>query len=156
FLRSGDAFPLEPVLEHNRLDLISLAAVSASAVRLVQEGSACCRDAAEALALGRVYERAAAFERALDCYRRAASDTDAALEVRAEALYRIALRMRRERRFEDAAGVWRSLLDLPRERGRRRSPIVSALRQLAAEALAIHQEHRVRNYGRARELALLA
>jgi len=52
--------------------------------------------------------------------------------------------------------VWRSLLDLPSERGRRRSPIVSALRQVAAEALAIHQEHRVRNYGRARELARLA
>jgi len=155
FLRSGDAFPLEPVLEHNRLDLISLAAVSASAVRLVQEGSASCRDAAEALALGRVYERGAAFERALDCYRRA-SDADAALDVRAEALYRMAVRLRRERRFEDAAGVWRSLLDLPSERGRRRSPIVSALRQVAAEALAIHQEHRVRNYGRARELARLA
>src|SRR6185437_7680545 len=119
FLRSGDAFPLEPVLEHNRLDLISLAAVSASAVRLVQEGSASCRDAAEALALGRVYERGAAFERALDCYRRA-SDADAALDVRAEALYRMAVRLRRERRFEDAAGVWRSLLDLPSERGRRR------------------------------------
>jgi uncharacterized protein YprB with RNaseH-like and TPR domain len=156
FLRSGDAFPLEPVLEHNRLDLISLAAVSASAVRLVQEGSASCRDAAEALALGRVFERGGAFERALDCYHRAVADADAALEVRAEALYRMAIRMRRERRFEEAANVWRSLLDLPRERGRRRSPIVSGLRQLAAEALAVHQEHRVRNYGRARELALLA
>ena len=40
FLRSGDALPLEPVLEHNRLDLISLAAVCAHAVQLVDEGSA--------------------------------------------------------------------------------------------------------------------
>ncbi|HEY7055988.1 MAG TPA: ribonuclease H-like domain-containing protein [Vicinamibacterales bacterium] len=154
FLRSGDACPLEPVLEHNRLDLISLAAVSANAVRLVQEGSASCRDALEALALGRVYERAAAFDRAVDCYRRAADEADTALDVRAEALYRIAVRMRRERRFDDAAGVWRSILDLA-ERGRRRSPLVAALRQVAAEALAIHQEHRARDYSGARELALL-
>jgi len=124
--------------------------------RLVQEGSASCRDAAEALSLGRVYERGAAFDRAVDCYRRAAADAAASLEVRAEGLYRLAVRMRRERRFEEAAGAWRSLLDLPGERGRRRSPLVAALRQVAAEALAIHQEHRVRNYSRARELALLA
>src|SRR5262249_21349204 len=57
FLRSGDARPLEPVLEHNRLDLISLAAVTAHAVELAQGGSARCRDAAEALALGKVLER---------------------------------------------------------------------------------------------------
>ena len=35
FLRSGNAAPLEPVLEHNRLDLVSLAAVTAHAARLV-------------------------------------------------------------------------------------------------------------------------
>src|SRR5687768_6977230 len=57
FLRSGDPRPLEPVLEHNRLDLVSLAAVTARAARLTQEGAEGCRDCAEALALGRVYER---------------------------------------------------------------------------------------------------
>ena len=45
FLRSGDPRPLEPVLEHNRLDLVSLAAVTARAVRLVEEGADGCRDA---------------------------------------------------------------------------------------------------------------
>ena len=58
FLRSGDPRPLEPVLEHNRLDLVSLAAVMARAVQLARDGHASCRDGAEALALGRVYERA--------------------------------------------------------------------------------------------------
>ncbi len=38
FLRSGDPRPLEPVLEHNRLDLVSLAAVTARAVRLAEDG----------------------------------------------------------------------------------------------------------------------
>jgi uncharacterized protein YprB with RNaseH-like and TPR domain len=34
FMRSGDAAPLEPVLEHNRLDLVSLAALTARALQL--------------------------------------------------------------------------------------------------------------------------
>ena len=45
--------PLEPVLEHNRLDLVSLAAVTARALQLVDEGKTSCRDAAEVLSLGR-------------------------------------------------------------------------------------------------------
>src|SRR5204863_3811195 len=69
FLRSGDALPLEPVLEHNRLDLISLAAVCAHAVQLADEGIARCRDAAETLALGKVYARARCIARAVSGYR---------------------------------------------------------------------------------------
>src|SRR5262249_35440553 len=88
FLRTGDARPLEPVLEHNRLDLISLAAVAAHAVELVEHGSGRCRDAAEGLALGRVYERAGAIERAMACYDFAANDRRANVDVVGEALYR--------------------------------------------------------------------
>ena len=57
FLRGGDPGPLEAVLEHNRIDLISLAAVMARACRLVTDGVDACGDAAECLALGRVLER---------------------------------------------------------------------------------------------------
>ena len=40
FLRRGDPAPLIPVLEHNRLDLVSLAALTARGCRLVAEGAA--------------------------------------------------------------------------------------------------------------------
>ena len=153
FLRSGDARPLEPVLEHNRLDLISLAAVTAHAVQLV-EGTACCRDAAETLALGRVYERAGCTDRALDAYRRAATSGDASVDVIAEATYRLAIRLRRDRRFAEAAECWRRLLELKQGRTGRRSTLLGPLRQVAVEALAIHHEHRERDYAGARELAL--
>jgi uncharacterized protein YprB with RNaseH-like and TPR domain len=154
FLRSGDARPLEPVLEHNRLDLISLAAVTARALRLVDEGTGGCRDANEAVALGKVYERAGSADRAIECFEHAASDLSAHIDVRAEALYRLGLRLRRDRRFEEASAVWRRLLDL--KPGRIRTPLLAPLRQFAAEALAIHHEHRERDYDGARELALLA
>ena len=154
FLRSGDAAPLEPVLEHNRLDLVSLAAVTAYAVRLVEQGTAVCRDASETLALGRVLERAGDFPRAAACYHAAADDDCARIEVRAEALYRLGLRLRRERRYEDASSVWKRVLELKAPRFGSRAPLLPALRQFAVEQLAIHQEHRERDYEGARELTL--
>lgn len=151
FVRSGDARPLEPVLEHNRIDLVSLAAVTAHAVRLAQSGHEACRDGTEALALGRVLERAEHLSRAEACYRRAAESPEA--PVRAEALYRLAVRLRRARRFDDAAALWRELLDLTEPRHRRRG-LLGDLRKVAIEALAIHHEHRARDLAGARELAL--
>jgi uncharacterized protein len=150
FLRTGDARPLEPVLEHNRLDLISLAAVAAHAVELVEHGSDRCRDAAEALALGKVYERAGSIDRALACYDCAAADRRAGLDVAGEALYRRGVRLRRDRRFVEAADAWRAILAL---RGRR-SALLTTLQQYATEALAVHHEHREKDYEGARELAL--
>ena len=154
FLRSGDARPLEPVLEHNRLDLISLAAVTAHAVQLVERGTTECRDAAEALGLGKVYERAGCFDRALACYERAADDRSADVDVVAEALYRLGLRLRRDRRFSDAAAVWRRVVELKQGRFGRRSELIPALRRFAVEALAIHHEHREKDYEGAKELTL--
>jgi uncharacterized protein YprB with RNaseH-like and TPR domain len=151
FVRSGDARPLEPVLEHNRIDLVSLAAVTAHAARLAQSGHEACRDCAEALSLGRVLERAEHFDRADACYRRAAESPEA--PVRAEALYRLAVRLRRARCFTEAAALWRELLDLTEPRHRRRG-LLGDLRKVAIEALAIHHEHRAKDLAGARELAL--
>ncbi len=154
FLRSGDPRPLEPVLEHNRLDLVSLAAVMARGLRLAREGHMSCRDAAEALALGRVYERAGSLDRAEGCYACAADSTTP--EVRGEALYRMGLRHRRERRFAEAAVHWRAMIALTEPRSIRRLARLADLRQFAVEALAIHHEHRERDLDGARELALFA
>jgi hypothetical protein len=164
FLRSGDPRPLEGVLEHNRLDLVSLAAVMARGVELARSGHLACRDCGEALALGRIYERAALDDRvrsregvmdhAASCYRRGAESR--AADVRAEALYRLALWHRRERRFTEAATIWREVVDLTEPRGVRRMLGMRALRRFAAEALAVHHEHRDRDLDSARELALFA
>lgn len=155
FLRSGDARPLEAVLEHNRLDLISLAAVAAEAVRLVQQGTAGCRDAAEALSLGKVFERAGDLRRALECYECAAGDGSAPLDVIAESLCRMGLRLKRERRFGEAAAVWQRVIGLRQPRAGRRSAVLTPLRRFAVEALAIHHEHRDKDYPGAKALALL-
>jgi hypothetical protein len=70
FVRTGDAQPLADVLEHNRLDLLSLAGVTARMLTLLNAGADGTGDAREALALGRIYERAGEPARAEAAYER--------------------------------------------------------------------------------------
>ncbi len=105
-------------LEHNRLDLVSLAAVTARAVKMIEEGADACDDGAQALAVGRIFERAGLLARADECYRRAAMCDKA--RVRCEGLYRLALRRRRERRFAEAADYWREIVTATESRAARR------------------------------------
>lgn len=149
FVRSGDARPLEAVLEHNRLDLISLAAVLARAITLITAGPAVATTAQEAYGLARVYERAGAHENAEASLLRTiefAKRVGAEPEVHGEALRRLAWLRRRTRRPNEAAEAWNELAVLPR--------CAAALRREAKEALAIHHEHRLKDLQSARQHAL--
>lgn len=150
FVRTGDPRPLAAVLEHNRLDLLSLAALTARLFQLVDEGPAAARDAREAFALGRVYDRAgladraeASFERALSLSREPLSREPA---VRLEALRALAVGARRQRRHDVAAARWQAMLAEPE--------CPAALAREAIEALAVHHEHRQRNLDAAKMFAL--
>ncbi len=151
YLRSGDGSGLEAVFEHNRLDLLSLAAVTAIAMRLVIEGADAVPTPHEALALGQIYERAGHGDGAEACYARAAGAGSAPWEprsveagLRADALRRLAVYRRRHRRFEDAADAWHQLIEMAEPH---------PYRQEATRALAIHHEHRVKDLARARAWA---
>lgn len=163
FVRTGDARPLVDVFEHNRLDLLSLAGLTARLLHLLVEGAVATDDAREALGVGKVYERAGDLDRAAVAYERAVTlgaDAMARGErrrsamdwmwtpagIRVEALRSLAGGARRARRFNDAAGWWRRLLEVP--------GCPAAIRREATEALAIHHEHRERNLEAARMFAL--
>ena len=133
FVRGGGAGVLEPVLMHNRLDLLSLAALTAHAQRLVCEGRDEPPSGSTAYGLGTLYERAGWVEAALDCYRSAAEDHWQTRDVRRAAARSLARLLRRQRRYEEAAAAWHLVLQLG---GR------PQLLREAREALAIHHEHR--------------
>ena len=163
FVRTGDARPLQIVFEHNRLDLLSLAALTARALHLVRMGPEQAADPREALALGWIYARAGldargrqAYERAVDLCRRtrnsasaaasASSAPSASSAIYVEALRSLALMLRRSRSYAQAAGCWRQILDVrecPRHIARE-----------ASAALAIHHEHRVRDFVAAKAFAV--
>jgi uncharacterized protein YprB with RNaseH-like and TPR domain len=152
YVRSGDARPLEAVLEHNRLDIVSLAMFTARAAQLLDEGAAAATSR-EALGMGRLYERAGLVSDALAAFARAthADATGAHLrqgsggQVRTEALRAQAILLRRLRRYEEAASSWRELLA---------ARCSESYAREAAEALAVHHEHRARDLEAARRFAL--
>ena len=150
FVRSGDAAPLEAVLEHNRLDLLTLAALAARLLHMTQSGPDAMSDPREALALGCVYARGGLAARARESYRRAIdrcrSPRGAYDPIRIDALRALALACRRQRRHEEAASCWRELVEM---RGCP-PPILCE----ATEALAIHHEHRARDLTAAKTFVL--
>jgi len=151
YARTGDAGPLVPVFEHNRLDLLSLAMLTARASELVAQGPEAARDARECLGLGRLYERAGLYERALASYARAASGSAAGespASVRVEALSRLALGLRRAGRHQEAVDAWLGILEIaPQDEGPGGE---------AARALAVHHEHRSKDLRAARAFAVRA
>jgi uncharacterized protein len=158
YVRSGDARPLEGVLEHNRLDLVSLALLTARASQLLDGGPEAVSTAREAIGLGRVYERAGLLGDARRAYAYAsgvaqlsedepsgrAPRVDAA--TKAEALRAYATLARRERDFTRAALAWQCALNV-----RMCPPHIA---REAAEALAVHHEHRQPDLECARRFAM--
>ena len=106
FVRRGDWSVLEPVLHHNRLDLLSLAGVTARAARLLRAGVTACTRAEEAALLGRELHRRAEPSGAEACYRRGLDDLAAAHPLRAETLAGLARLLRSQRRYDEAAVCW--------------------------------------------------
>jgi tetratricopeptide (TPR) repeat protein len=146
FVRTGDPRPLVPVFEHNRLDLLSLAALTARAAQLARTGPAGARDSREALALGWIYARAGLEPRARHAYERAVELSARLPAIHVESLHMLAMLLRRARQYDEAAKHWRRILevrDCPRHIVRE-----------ASDALAIHHEHRLRDLVSAREFAL--
>jgi uncharacterized protein YprB with RNaseH-like and TPR domain len=151
FIRTGDARPLRGVLEHNRLDLLSLAGLAAQLLDLVRRGPGAVRHPREALALGGVYARSGLDGRAREAYEHACTASMARSEasmasIRIAGLRSLALLSRRSRRYDEAAAYWRDLLELP--------ACPPQVAREASQALAVHHEHRARDLPAARAFAL--
>ena len=151
FLRTGDPRPLQAVIEHNRLDLLSLACLTARAVTLIEGGPASARTAREAVGLGRLFERTGMIDPARAAYARAAGldgveDLIGDTETRADALRACALLARRARDHAEAASAWRALVSMP--------DCPTPILREAREALAVHHEHRLRDPRGARAQAI--
>ena len=123
--RNGRA--MARVLEHNRLDVLSLAALAALACQWVEGGHA--EDPRDVYCLARVLERAALHERSEEQYRRLLAEPPGFL--RTASLLRLAARAKRAGEMATAVAYWQEAA---------RSGDWLALRELA-----LHHEHRSRD-----------
>jgi uncharacterized protein len=146
YVHAGDPRPLAAVLEHNRLDLLSLALVTARAAQLLEDGPASARTAREALGMGRLYERGGMMAEAKSSFARVIEFDDADKDLRAEALRAYAIVARRLRQYDDAADAWRRVLGM--------AECPRPIEREASEALAVHLEHRRRDFVSARDFTL--
>jgi uncharacterized protein len=148
FLRTGDTSSLRSVLEHNRLDLLTLGKLTMRVMELVRLGPNHASHPREALALARTYARAGLDARAKAAYERVIelSGLPSGFGPHLDALRALARTSRRSRRFDEAADYWQQILDIgacPEDRASE-----------ASEALAIHHEHRIRDLATAQAFAL--
>ena len=117
FLKNGDFAPLEEVIDHNRQDVISLAALL---LRLAQAHAAPTRqeEMLDVLSMGRVLERRGETDLARECYRLAArprpATTVSQLRARScagEANRRLSLLLKRQGGAVQAERVWQEMIE---------------------------------------------
>jgi uncharacterized protein YprB with RNaseH-like and TPR domain len=133
WVRRRDARLLARVFEHNRQDIVSLAALAILACQWVEEGRA--EDPRDVFSLARVLERARLYERCEAEYRRALELGPGAL--RGPALLRLAWRAKRAGAHDRAARLWGEAGEAGEVEGWRE--------------LAMHHEHRTRDLDEALE-----
>jgi hypothetical protein len=127
WVRRRDARLLARVFEHNRQDIVSLAALAVLACQWVEESRA--EDPRDVFSLGRVLERGRLYERSEAEYRRALALGSPA--VRGPALLRLGWRAKRAGDHARAAELWAQAGEAGEPEGWRE--------------LAMHHEHRSRD-----------
>jgi uncharacterized protein YprB with RNaseH-like and TPR domain len=136
YVRRRDPRALARIFHHNRLDILSLAALSALACQWVGEPG-WADDPRDIVSLGRVLERARLRERSAEEYLRAATPLSPAT-TRRFALLRLAAQAKREGAYDTAIELWEEA--------------AAAGEWLAYRELAVHYEHRGHDLARALDL----
>ncbi len=135
YVRRHDARAMARVFNHNRTDIVSLAALALRACHWIETGEA--EDPRDVFSLARVLERARLYERSQAAYWQAVENDRGA--VRVAALVRLAARAKRAGENDEAMRLWQQASQ--------------AGDLLAHRELAVHHEHRTRDLEKAQAAA---
>ncbi len=133
FLRSQAFSLIEPVVEHNAMDLVGLAAVVLLGVLYLDDYSL-TGDGGEIFGLGRLCERAGLLEKAEEFYK-VAREVSSRSAVGTLAAQRLSALMKKKKLYGEALELWRQLAD--------------ASDPQAQREISVHYEHRERDYAMA-------
>ncbi|MBN2398947.1 MAG: ribonuclease H-like domain-containing protein [Candidatus Aminicenantes bacterium] len=136
FLRHNDFSVIEPIIEHNAMDLVGLAAVVLLGARYLDDYKL-TGDEGEILGLGLLCERAGLLEKA-EAYYRIAKDVSGRNAVSEQAVRRLSVLLKKKKLYIEAMTLWE---------------ILSGTNDLQAfREISVHYEHRERNYYQAVEI----
>jgi tetratricopeptide (TPR) repeat protein len=130
FLRSQAFSLIEPVVEHNAMDLVGLAAVVLLGLSYLDDCSL-AGDGGEIFGLGVLCERAGQLERAENFFH-VARDISPDSAVRTLALRRLSILLKKKKLFGEALALWRQLAE--------------ASDSQAQHEISVHYEHRERDF----------
>jgi uncharacterized protein YprB with RNaseH-like and TPR domain len=130
FLRSQSFTLIDPVVEHNAMDLVGLAAVVLLGALYLDDYSL-AGDGGEIFGLGRLCERAGLLEKA-EAFYLVAKESSARSDVSTLATRRLSILLKKKKLFSEALQLWQVLSA---------GDDVAAMREIS-----IHYEHRERNF----------
>ncbi|MGE5592053.1 MAG: ribonuclease H-like domain-containing protein [Bacillota bacterium] len=145
YLRSADVSPLVPVLEHNRLDILAMAALVGRLGSILADPLAADLHSADLYSLGRHCELEGESRDAIACYEAALSREDLPQGTRVKLWRNLSALYKRQRQDDEAVSLWRTLID------RRLTGSLWPYVELAK-----YYEHRARDLEAARQVVRLA
>jgi uncharacterized protein YprB with RNaseH-like and TPR domain len=139
YIRSGDFSLIEPILYHNQEDILSLLGLVITAATLSAEGRqdeflSEMADAMDLYGLGNMYARAGQREQSARLFQRALEGR-LTQEVALRAKKKLSHHYKKEGKWEEAVAIWQDMTSQNQ---------ISSFRELA-----IHYEHREKNYAEA-------
>jgi uncharacterized protein YprB with RNaseH-like and TPR domain len=143
FLRNGDADPMRPIISHNATDILSLACLTAVVPAAFREPFRVVHGA-EMVGLARWLRSQGRIDEAIGLMREAMG-RPLSDDLAYHALWHIAEMEKKQGREDAAVAAWTEL-----------STVRNRWQAEALEKLAIHYEHRQKNYGFALELTRAA
>lgn len=142
YLRSRNIEMLEPVFEHNRIDIVTLARLT-GLVQMYEVGIETPPNDIDRLAVAVHRLRRFGGEDAITVVRHQWRTPTAPVALRLTALRELSVSFKRKRRFNDAVEEWLAALRDPSR----------TIRLYAAEELAKYHEHQERDHAKALEVA---
>ena len=110
YLQTGDARYVQSVFYHNAQDILSLVTLASHLCAMIGEPWGRAIDGVDLFSLGRLYEEMGLVEESERAYRGALSG-ELPPEVRAAALRNLSFLLKRAGRREEAAEIWRTVVD---------------------------------------------
>lgn len=115
YLRSGDVTPLERVVYHNEMDVLSLVGLTTQVLARHRPAEPGDLSGGEALAVARWHDEGGRKQAAEAAYQNALERENSDDELRAEALRRLSLQLKRQERYPEALTAWRQWHELAQD-----------------------------------------